>query len=178
LSASDVDEVWRATLAVNVWGVPRTTFDLDFEVDLSESEVSQLLAEADRAGFLVDEAYVRGFTERVGGMHPMVVIKKWVGGRAVHVDLFLPQTPFLRGVFDRAVSVTLDGVARRVVSAADLILLELLAWRHKDRLDVQHVLNVQGIPDEARLRRDAAALGVLPRLEEAVREWGNQATSP
>ena len=87
------------------WGVPRTTFGLDFDVDLSEHELSQLLAGADRAGFLVDVAYVRGLTERVGGMYPMVVIKKWVGGRAVHVDLFLAQTPFLRGVFDRAVSV-------------------------------------------------------------------------
>lgn len=43
---------------------------------------------------------------------------------------------------------------------------------------VQNVLTGQGIPDEARLRRDAAALGVLPRQEEALREWGNQATSP
>lgn len=182
----EVDDVLSATLdlldrqgiscvllggiAVNVWAVPRATFDVDLAVELPRDRLRGFFEAAERAGFFYDEPYAKGFTELVGGLHPLVVLKRWTGGRAVHVDLFLVETKFLRAVYDRAVSVNLAGASRRVASAADLILLKLLAWRGKDRLDIANILAIQGIPDEVYLRRSAEELGVRDRLELALSE--------
>ncbi len=158
-------------LAVNIWGIPRTTFDVDFEIDVPREKLAAFLASADREGFFFEDSFARGFVDQVAGAHPLVVIQRWSGGRSVHIDLFLAETPFLRQVFDRAVTVPVDGVARRVVTAADLILMKLLAWRAKDRADIQNVLAVHGVPEEAYLRSEARSLGVAGRLEEAISEW-------
>lgn len=66
------------------------------------------------------------------------------------------------------------GIAQelRVISAADLILFKLLADRPKDRLDVQNVLTVQGIPDPDYLATWAKRIGLDERLHRALVEAG------
>ncbi|MEO6597441.1 MAG: hypothetical protein ABIP94_22080 [Planctomycetota bacterium] len=58
------------------------------------------------------------------------------------------------------------------MAEADLILFKLMADRPKDRVDVQNVLTVQGIPEPEYLRDWAARLGVADRLERALAEAG------
>lgn len=171
LESERVSYVVMGGQAVNIWGVPRTTFDVDFEVDLPRDRLGDFLDAAARAGFFFDEHLARGFTDRVGGEHSLVTIKRWVGNRAVHVDLFLTETPFLRRIFDRAVTAEIAGRPRRVVTAADLVLFKLLAWRPKDRLDLLNIFTVQGVPEEAYLRAEAERLGVRERLDEILRDW-------
>lgn len=139
-------------------------------VNTPREHLPAFLAAADRAGFSFEESVARGFVDRVG-QHPLVVIQRRVGVRSVHVDLFLAETPFLRRAFDRAVTLPIEGQLRRVVTAADLILMKLLAWRPKDRVDIQNVLVVNGIPEEGYLREQSAILGIGDRLEQCLSEW-------
>lgn len=99
------------------------------------------------------------------------------GGRAVSGDLFLVATDLQRSAFARCRTVQLPGVSRdvRVVSPADLILFKLLADRPKDRVDVQNILTVQGIPDAEYLHSWAKQLGVNDRLDLAI---GNAGLGP
>ncbi len=158
-------------IAVNVWGIPRYTIDVDFEIQLDREALPKLLAAAERAGFMIPEHAVAGFTDSVGGVMPLVPLKWWVERHAIAVDLFLAETPFLREVFRRRVTVDL-GEDRRcaIASAADLILFKLLAWRDKDRMDIKNILAIQGVPDEPYLREWAARLGIGDRLGTVLRE--------
>jgi hypothetical protein len=49
---------------------------------------------------------------------------------------------------------------------------QLLADRPKDRLDVQNVLTVQGLPEPEYLREWAGRLGIADRLERAIADAG------
>lgn len=157
-------------IAVAMWGIPRATYDVDLEIELSPEKLPALLDAAEEAGFFFDEAYRKGFTEGVSGL-TLVPIKRWTEGYAVTVDLFLLNSPFLREVFKRRVEASIGGKPRPVASAADLILFKLMAWRRKDRMDVQNLLTVQGVPDEGYLRRWSERLGVTDRLEAMLEEW-------
>jgi hypothetical protein len=84
------------------------------------------------------------------------------------IDLFEATTPFLESVLERRIEIDLGRGRLWVCSAADLILLKLLADRRKDRVDVENVLLVQGVPEPEYLRRWAAALGLEQRLTRAL----------
>jgi len=167
LQGEKVEFVLLGGLAVNVWGVPRTTHDVDFEVQLPRPELARLLEAFRREGFTVPEAHARGFVDDVAG-NPLVKLLWWAGDKAVDVDLFLVEGPFLRQVFERRVPTEVLGKPCSVASAADVILLKLLSWRDRDRVDIENILLVQGVPDAAYLSDWARRLGVADRLEAAL----------
>jgi hypothetical protein len=162
--------------AVVTWGIPRATFDVDLLVDADDAGVTQSLASLERHGFGVDAVYKSGWRDRVRDM-PLVKVQMFRGGRAVSGDLFPVATPLQRSAFTRSLTVRVPGIAQelRVVSAADLILFKLLADRPKDRLDVQNVLTVQGIPDRGYLATWAKRIGVEERLHRALVDAGLEA---
>lgn len=158
-------------VALNTWGVPRATFDLDLAVSARPETVKGLLADFERAGFEVDPAFATGFRDRVGGMEKVHV--HLPSGRALlAVDLFLESTPFLTSVLERRVEIDLGRGAIWVCTAADLVVFKVLAGRKKDMADLQNVLAVQGLTDADYVRRWTAELGLSDRLEQALREAG------
>lgn len=159
--------------AVVTWGIPRATFDVDLLIDADDAAVAESLAALERHGFLVDAIYKSGWRDRVRDM-PVVKVQMFRGAHAVTGDLFLVATPLQRSAFDRCLAVHVPGIAEelRVISAADLILFKLLADRPKDRLDIQNVLTVQGIPDPEYLTTWAKRVAVDERLRRAITEAG------
>lgn len=159
--------------AVVTWGVPRATFDVDLLVDADDERLRQGFVALERRGFGVDAVYKTGWRDRVRDM-PLVKVQMFRGGRAVSGDLFLVSTPLQRSAFARCRTVELPGTATpiRVVSPADLILFKLLADRPKDRVDIQNVLIVQGVPDPDYLRAFAKQLGVAEKLDRAIADAG------
>lgn len=159
-------------IAVNAWGLPRTTFDVDLALDIGADALGPLYLRLDQAGLDVPEEYRRGYVERLKDLR-LVKVHAYQGpARPVTVDLFLNATPFQESAFQRRVRVEALGRAFWVISAADLLLYKLMAWRPKDRLDIQNVLTIQGVPEPEYLRGWAARLGVGDRLREAIEEAG------
>jgi len=173
LTDASVRTVLFGGYAVVTWGIPRATFDVDMLVDADEAGVSKSLEALERHGFAVDAIYKRGWRDHVRDM-PLVKVQMFRAGRAVTGDLFLVATPLQRSAFARSLTVRVPGIAPdvQVISAADLILFKLLADRPKDRLDVQNVLTVQGIPDPEYLAAWAKQVGVDERLQRALAEAG------
>ena len=154
-------------VALGAWAVPRQTFDLDLAIASSTAGLPTLLLAFERAGFVVEASFRKGFADRIAGMEKVHVHLPY--GRALlAVDLFLATTPFLQSVLERRKTIDLGAGPLQVCSAADLVLLKLVADRPKDRLDIENVLAVQGVPEREYLERWAGELGVRARLDQRL----------
>ena len=157
--------------AVVSWGVPRATYDVDILVESASERLQRCFEIAERRGFQIDDSYKTGWRDRLCDMQ-LVKLRMSRAGRPVTSDLFLVATPFQHSAFARRRIVLVPGLGRGVpvITAADLILFKLLANRPKDRVDVQNVLTVQGVPDADYLRSWAQKLNVTKELEQALAE--------
>lgn len=160
--------------AVVTWGVPRATYDVDVLVEPAEGRMPALFRACEARGFAVDDAYKSGWRDHVRDML-LAKVQLFRSGRSVTCDVFPVATPFQESAFARREEVSIPSLGHTisVISAADLILFKLLADRPKDRLDVQNVLVVQGVPDERYLRDWATRLGVQDRLSQALADAGS-----
>lgn len=118
-------------LAMPLWGETRPTEDVDFVVLLDPPDAQRLLCALRNAGFFLPEnaetlMFVDGWT------------KASRGGR--DVDLALGATEFDLEALKRAVRVPIFGRPAAVVTAEDLILYKLAAYRHKDLGDVDEIM--------------------------------------
>jgi len=159
-------------LAVPIWAIPRATFDIDLVLSVDESGLRDFLETARTAEFQVDPPFESGFRDVIQGMEK-IRIEWWTPeSRRVEIDVFLVSTPYQEAAFARRARVGINGRQTWVLSAADLILHKLVAGRPKDAADVQSILAVQGVPDEAYLREWAARLGVSAALHRAIDDVG------
>jgi len=154
--------------ALSAWGVPRATFDLDLALSVPEEGIGVVLDVLSRRGFVVDATFRSGFRDRVGGMETIHVHLP-AGRTLMAVDLFLATTPLLGSVVERRTSIDLGRGPIEVCTAADLILLKLIADRPKDRIDIQNILAVQGVPEREYLVRWAERLSLRGKLEEILK---------
>jgi predicted nucleotidyltransferase len=167
LCAQAVQHAFIGGLALSAWGVPRATFDLDLAIALPADQQGTLLAALRDLGWHVEEIFERGWRDQMAGM-PVLSVRIPAERTLIRVDLLVAETPFLRSVLARRVEIDLGEGPVPVCSAADLVLLKLVAWRAKDRVDLDNVLWVQGVPERSYLERWAKELGVAERLEEIL----------
>ncbi len=129
-------------IALNVWGIPRSTFDLDVALSLSPERLPELCTALNEAGVVVDAVFQRGFRDRIAGMEKFHVHLP-AGLSLLAVDMFLASTPFLRSCLSRRVKIDLGRGSIWVCSAADLVLFKLVANRRKDKVDLDNILGLQ-----------------------------------
>lgn len=158
-------------IAVRAHAIPRPTYDVDFTLAVPPDRLGELLAAIEERGYTIPDQYVRGWTDRVGGM-PLVKVRLYVDGRGVDADIFLVETSFQRDVIERRVACEVEGRSMWVVSAEDLVLFKLIASRPRDLIDIQDIFFTQGTLDEPYLRLQAATLGLEAKLDEVLAERG------
>lgn len=156
-------------LALNAWGVPRATYDLDATLAVEPTVAARALAAIQGNDVDVDESFLKGYVDELAGMKKAAV-KLRSGGAWFTVDLFFATTPFLQSTMQRRVALQVRNRVIWIITAADLILFKLIAGRRKDWVDIDSILAVQGVPEEEYLRAWAEKLGVKPRLEQVLRE--------
>jgi hypothetical protein len=171
LQAAGVRYAFIGGVAVLGWGVPRATYDLDVAAAVPAQRGTEVLRELEEAGLVVDEVFKRGYRDRLAGMEKIQVHLP-VGRSLVGVDVFFDSTPFVASVLERRVRTDLGLGPIYLCTAADVLLFKLIAYRHKDRADIENILTVQGVPERAYLEAWAAKLGMRERLEESLRELG------
>lgn len=167
LNAAGFSYLLTGSMASNYWGIPRTTHDLDFVIQLPPSAVPRLI-EAFRGDFFLDEAAVRAAYQPP---HQFNAIDQ---RSALKVDFWLLRTvPFERGMFDRRKQVMLFGEPAWIGTAED-VLLHKLYWNRitpSDRqlTDAAGIVAVQkSALDENYLRLWAAELEVSPALDDVL----------
>jgi hypothetical protein len=171
LDGARVPYAFIGGVAVVGWGVPRATYDLDVAVTVSAQRMPEVARALDESGLLVDDVFRRGYRDQLAGMEK-ITIQLPVGRSLLDVDVFIESTPFLTSVIERRVRTDIGLGPIFLCTAADVLLFKLVAWRHKDRADIENVITVQGIPERPYLEAWAAKLGVRDRLDETLRELG------
>jgi hypothetical protein len=159
LNGLNIGYMLTGSMASNYWGIPRSTHDLDFVIQLPPSAVPKLV-QAFQGGFFIDEAAVRAAYQppyQFNGIDERSNLK---------VDFWLLRpVPFEREMFARRKQVTLFGELAWLATAED-VLLHKLYWNQitpSDRQlgDAAGIAAVQrGILDETYLRHWASELGV------------------
>ena len=142
LNRTAVTYYLTGSMASNFWGIPRTTHDLDFVVQLPMSAVPRILGEFS-GDFHIEEASIRA------AYRPPYQFNAIDTRSALKVDFWLPKPePFDREMLQRRARVTLFGEPAWISTAEDVILHKLV-WNRimpSDRqlADAAGVLAVQG----------------------------------
>jgi hypothetical protein len=168
LNGCNVQYMLTGSMASNAWGVPRTTHDLDFVLQLPPSQIPALVKAFAHPDYFLDEASVR---EAYQPPHQFNVIHV---PSALKADFWLLRpAPFEREMFSRRLKDVWFGEPLWLATAEDIVLHKLY-WNRitpSDRQlgDVAGVVQVQrGNLDERYLRHWAGRLGVAAELEAAL----------
>ncbi len=168
LNRSQLAYLLTGPMASNFWGIPRTTHDLDFVIQLLPSAVPRLL-EVFRGGFFLDEQAVHA------AFKPPFQFNAIHERSALKVDFWLlkPEA-FDRELFSRRKKVVVFGESAWVATAEDVVLHKLLWHRltpsERQLGDAAGVVAVQGDAlDKNYLRRWANEIGVVAGLEKLLR---------
>jgi hypothetical protein len=167
LNRTGVADYLTGSMASNYWGVPRTTHDLEFVVQLPMSAVPRIMAEFS-GDFYIDEAAVRA------AFQPPRQFNAIDTRSALKVDFWLPKhEPFDEAMFRRRVRVTLFHESAWIATAEDVILQKHL-WNRispseRQLGDAAGVVAVQaGALDKDYLRRWAQELLISDHLERLL----------
>ena len=167
LNRTSVTYYLTGSMASNYWGIPRTTHDLDFVIQLPASAVARILQEFS-GDFYIEEAAVRA------AYQPPHQFNAIDTRSALKVDFWMPKPePFDREMLRRRARVTLFGEPAWIATAEDVILHKLV-WNRispSDRQlgDAAGVVTVQADAlDKSYLRHWAQELKLTGELERLL----------
>lgn len=143
--------------AVQAWGLPRLSADVDVTIRLRSKELAPFLAAMKEAGFSSRVPDPEAFARETRVL-PFVHEASRIPLDAILAGLG-PEEEFLA----RAQTVAIEGVGVPVISPEDLVVTKILAGRPKDLEDVRGIVR-QASPqfDDARVR------SLLGELEQAL----------
>jgi predicted nucleotidyltransferase len=123
-------------LAVIARGVVRHTDDADATLWAAGLDLSALLAALRRRGILgrIDDLEAFAAQSQV-----LLLVHEQTG---VPMDVSLGWLPFEREALERAETISVAGVAIPIATAQDLIVYKTIAWRDRDRQDVEGLLRL------------------------------------
>ena len=167
LNRTKVTYYLTGSMASNFWGIPRTTHDLDFVVQLPASSIPHILQEFS-GDFYIEETAIRA------AYRPPYQFNAIDTRSALKVDFWLPQpAPFDRDMLQRRSRVILFGEVAWIATAEDVVLHKLI-WNRispseRQLGDAAGVVAVQaGALDKHYLRRWAVELGLGGELERLL----------
>jgi hypothetical protein len=167
LNQLGISYMLTGSMASNAWGIPRTTHDLDFVIQLPPSQVSRL-SQSFTGDYFTDEAAIRN-AYRPPHQFNILHIPS-----ALKIDFWmLRPTAFEQEMFARRQRQELLGELAWLATAEDVILHKLY-WHtitpsERQLSDVAGIMAVQKDRlDEAYLRKWAPEIGVLQLLEDAL----------
>lgn len=167
LNRIQIDYMLTGSMVSNFWGIPRTTHDLDFVVQLPPLAVPDLV-KAFQGDFFVDENAIRD------AYRPPYQFNALDNRSALKVDFWLLKTePFEQALFSRRVRETLFGEPAWICTAEDVILHKLY-WNNitpseRQLGDAAGVVAVQADRlDHKYLRHWAKEIGVSKPLEDLL----------
>jgi hypothetical protein len=148
-------------IAVIARGVTRNTDDVDATVWASEVTLERLIECLDAegiAGRIPD-------LEEFAATRQVLLLRHEASGTPMEVTL--AWLPFEREAIGRAEEIDLGGVRLPVAAAGDLIVYKTVAWRDRDRADVERLLRLHGAAiDLDRIR------ALVAEFAEAIEEPG------
>jgi len=165
LERAGVRGVLIGGVSVVAWTEPRLTRGVDLVVELPPERADRLLTACTAVGYAWDDEEVALLSE--GGFLRLVPADPELA--LLPIDVLLDDTELHRQVLDRAEAVELGGRTVRLATAEDTMLLELVASRPQDTLDLDaFVEHLRERLDLDYLRSWADRLQVRGRLEACL----------
>jgi len=167
LNRSGIAYLLTGAMASNYWGIPRTTHDLDFVVQLPVESIPKLLHEFGD-DFYLDEQAVRA------ALAPPYQFNAIDKRSAFKIDFWtLRSDRFEMSMFERRLTVNLLGEHTWIATAEDVILSKLrwdsLTPSERQVGDAAGVVAVQSDSlDSAYLRKWADELGLREKLDNLL----------
>ncbi|MBI4586930.1 MAG: hypothetical protein HY717_23200 [Planctomycetes bacterium] len=168
LEANRIDYMVMGGWAVQVWGRPRPTYDVDFTLSISDNDLKNFLKSLAARDFIVADEFLRGFKDDLSGL-AKVQVSLFEFPDPIRVDLFIVQSEYQKTAFKRRLQMTMFGRLAWVISAEDLILHKLVARRHKDLAAVEEIFEIHRGTDRLDgkyLKHWAKLLSVSDLLEQ------------
>jgi hypothetical protein len=165
LNRARIEYLLTGSMASNYWGIPRTTHDLDFVVQLPVQSIPSLLHEF-RDDFYLDEPAVRA------ALAPPYQFNAIDRRSALKIDFWMLRSdPFEISMFERRLRVSFLGERTRIATAEDVILHKLywdsLTPSERQISDAAGVVAVQSDSlDRAYLQQWAGQLRVSEKLNK------------
>ena len=154
------------SMAMNYYAQPRMTRDIDFVIEVEQSDSAKLVAAFKPDYYVPEEALEQAIAMR--GMFNLLHLDS-----VIKVDLVVRKdTPYRKLEFGRRTLIALPGFTAWIASKEDLILSKLV-WAKASQSELQRrdVLNLLATPaDLAYLRNWASELSVDDLLEEMFDE--------
>jgi hypothetical protein len=167
LNRAEIKYYLTGSMASNYWGIPRTTHDLDFVIQLPPSAIGKIVA-AFSPDYFIDEFSVRA------AYQPPHQFNAIDTRSALKVDFWLTKPePFDREMLERRVRATLFGEPAWITTAEDSVLHKLV-WNtitpsERQLGDAVGVVVVQGEKlDGLYLEKWAEALGISAVLNRVL----------
>jgi len=118
-----------------VWGVERTTFDIDITVWVKGEEritIDSIIEEYDA---LVEDPY-----KFVADLRVLPIKAE----QDIRVDIIFGALPFEKKAIERAVGIEYGGAVVKIMTAEDLVIAKVISERPKDRDDAKGIIQRQG----------------------------------
>lgn len=147
-------------IAVIARGVPRLTVDVDATVWGEGVDLEQLLATLERHEIVPRISDARDLARR----RQVLLLEHRPSGTPLEVSM--GWLPFELEAMQRASEVDFEGVRIRVPQVEDLIIYKAVAWRDRDREDIERLLLIHGDSVD------------LERIRSLVRQFGEALDDP
>lgn len=152
-------------LAVIAHGVARHTVDIDATVWAEGLDLDELLGALGKHAIVPRMADAREFARQT----QVLLLRHEPSGTPL--ELSLAWLPFEREALEQATEVDFGGVSCRVARPADLVVYKAIAWRERDRADIDRLLRLHpGLPLDA-VRRQIAQFAEALDEPERLREF-------
>ena len=162
LDSSNAPSMIIGGIAVIARGVPRQTVDIDAAIWAETLDPQEVVARAAEHRLVPRTEDAVDFARQ----HQVLLLRH--EPTRIPVDLSLAWLPFERLALARAEPVDFGGVSIRVATAEDLVIYKAVAWRDRDRTDIERLLVRHGDTiDIARVREIVGEFALA--LEEPAR---------
>lgn len=124
-------------IAVIAYGIPRQTIDIDATVSAAQTTLDELLQRLAKHDITprIDDAV------RFAQEHQILLLTHTP--TEIPLDISLAWLPFEEAALARARVVDFGGVRIAVASPGDLIVYKAIAWRGRDKADIERLLVAQ-----------------------------------
>lgn len=146
-------------VAASLRGKPRLTNDIDAVV--FDADAERLMQSAPKFGFFprFDDVIEFSRTTRV-------LLLRYEPGH-IDIDISLGALPFEDEAIDRSTWIDVAGVAIRVASAEDIVVMKAIARRDRDMMDIENIVLANANLDVERVRywvREFSAVLEMPEI--------------
>lgn len=169
IEATGTPSVVVGGVAASLHGRPRATRDVDALVLLNEDRWEEFLASGERFGFQARRLDAIAFARKVR----VLLVHHRPSG--IDVDITMGLLPFEEEAVARGMPIESVGLALRIATPEDIIIMKAVAHRGRDMADIESILDAHPGLDVERVRRwvkeFAAALGtpeILRDLEALI----------